>query len=53
MHVEGSGRPYRDGESIVGEADYAWTREYWYAPLGLEQYLDLVRRAVRIFSRYS
>ena len=33
---------------IVGEADYTWTRKYWYAPIGLEQYLDLVRRAVEV-----
>ena len=31
---------------VFGEADLAWTRKYWYSPLGLEQYLDLVRRAV-------
>jgi hypothetical protein len=31
---------------VLGEAEYVWTRKYWYSPLGLEQYLDLVRRAV-------
>jgi hypothetical protein len=46
MHVEWSGRLYREGHQVAGEADYTWTRKYWYAPIGLEQYLDLVRRAV-------
>jgi hypothetical protein len=47
-HVEWEGRLYRQGDRIVGEADYTWTRKYWYAPVGLEQYLDLVRRAVEL-----
>lgn len=45
-HMEWEGRLYRDGDVIVGEAEHLWTRKYWYAPLGLEQYMDLVRRAV-------
>lgn len=48
MHVEWEGRLYRQGDRIVGEADYIWTRKYWYVPIGLEQYLDLVRRAVEL-----
>ncbi len=48
MHVEWSGRLYRKDEQVAGEADYTWTRKYWYAPIGLEQYLDLVRRAVEV-----
>ena len=48
MHMEWSGRLYREGDQIMGEADYTWTRKYWYAPIGLEQYLDLVRRAVEV-----
>ena len=48
MHVEWEGRLSRQGDRIVGEADYTWTRKYWYAPVGLEQYLDLVRRAVEL-----
>ena len=46
LHLYWSGTLYRAGAIIVGEADYTWTRKYWYSPLGLEQYLDLVRRAV-------
>jgi hypothetical protein len=46
LHLDWSGTLYRTGGMIAGEADYTWTRKYWYAPLGLEQYLDLVRRAV-------
>jgi len=48
MHVEWEGRLCRQGDRIVGEADYTWTRKYWYASVGLEQYLDLVRRAVEL-----
>lgn len=46
LHLDGEGTLGRDGEAIFGEADHTWTRKYWYSPLGLEQYLDLVRRAV-------
>jgi hypothetical protein len=48
MHVEWAGRLYRQGDRIIGEANYTWTRKYWYAPVGLEHYLDLVRRAVEL-----
>lgn len=41
-----SGTLYRRANVLVGEADHTWTRKYWYSPVGLEQYLDLVRRAV-------
>jgi hypothetical protein len=46
VHLDWNGTLGRDGDEIFGEADYTWTRKYWYSPLGLEQYLDLVRRAV-------
>jgi len=46
MHLDWNGTLSRDGDEIFGEADHTWTRKYWYSPLGLEQYLDLVRRAV-------
>ncbi len=46
LHLDWSGRLYKEDIAIIGEADHTWTRKYWYAPLGLEQYLDLVRRAV-------
>src|SRR5438270_3348903 len=51
LHLEWSGRLYREGEVIFGEAEHTWTRKYWYSPLGLEQYLDLVRRAVETRNR--
>ena len=47
-HMDWSGRLFKAGDKIVGEADYTWTRKYWYHPLNLEPYLDLVRRAVEI-----
>lgn len=46
LHLDWNGTLSRDGDEIYGEADHTWTRKYWYSPLGLEQYLDLVRRAV-------
>lgn len=46
MHIEWGGKLCRVGDKITGESNQTWTRKYWYAPLGLEQYLDLVRRAV-------
>src|ERR1700693_4614622 len=46
LHLDWSGTIGRDGNVLFGEADHTWTRKYWYSPLGLEQYLDLVRRAV-------
>jgi hypothetical protein len=46
LHLDWEGTLGRDGDAIYGEADHTWTRKYWYSPLGLEQYLDLVRRAV-------
>jgi len=51
LHLDWSGRLYKMGGFIVGEADHTWTRKYWYSPLGLEQYLDLVRRAVETRQR--
>lgn len=51
LHLDWNGRLYKDGNSIIGEADHTWTRKYWYLPLGLEQYLDLVRRAVETRQR--
>jgi hypothetical protein len=51
IHIEWEGRLFRDGTAVTGEADYVWTRKYWYSPLGLEQYLDLVRRAVETRQR--
>ncbi|MGB3493214.1 MAG: restriction endonuclease [Elainellaceae cyanobacterium] len=51
MHLDWSGRLYKDQDQIKGEADYTWTRKYWYSPIGLEHYLDLVRRAVELRNR--
>jgi hypothetical protein len=48
LHLEWEGRLTKDEEQVIGEADYTWTRKYWYSPLGLEHYLDLVRRAVEV-----
>lgn len=50
-HMEWEGRLFRDGNVMLGEAEHVWTRKYWYAPLGLEQYMDLVRRSVETRNR--
>lgn len=46
LHLAWDGTFERVGEEIIAEADFTWTRKYWYNPLGLAEYLDLVRRAV-------
>lgn len=45
-HLDWEGCLYRTGSVINAEAEHCWTRKYWYAPVGLEQYMDLIRRAV-------
>ena len=50
-HLDWEGRLYRRGAILEAEAEHIWTRKYWYAPLGLEQYMDLVRRAVETRQR--
>ncbi|MBW2345646.1 MAG: hypothetical protein JRF53_16925 [Deltaproteobacteria bacterium] len=47
-HLDWNGRLYCESGSIRGEADYTWTRKYWYAPLGMEYYLDLIRRGIEV-----
>ncbi|KMS51562.1 hypothetical protein [Sphingobium cupriresistens] len=44
--LDWNGTIYHRAGKLIGEADHTWTRKYWYSPIGLEQYLDLVRRAV-------
>jgi hypothetical protein len=51
IHLDWSGRLFKDQDQIKGEADYTWTRKYWYSSIGLEHYLDLVRRAVEVRNR--
>ena len=46
VHLDWNGTLGREGSRLFGEADHTWTRKYWYAPLGLEYCLDLIRRAV-------
>lgn len=51
VHSEWDGRLVRRGTAVVGEVEYLLTRTYWYSPLGLEQCMDLVRRAVEARQR--
>ena len=45
-HIEWEGSIYAKNAKIFGCTEYIWTRKFWYAPIGLEHYLDLVRRSV-------
>jgi hypothetical protein len=51
VHLDWNGTLHREGARLFGEADHTWTRKYWYDAIGLEQYLDLVRRAVELRNR--
>lgn len=51
IHLDWEGVLFKENNHIHGEAEYIWTRKYWYAPIGLEHYLDLVRRAVEVRAR--
>jgi len=51
IHLDWEGFLFKYGAHIHGQAEYIWTRKYWYAPIGLEHYLDLVRRAVEVRAR--
>lgn len=51
IHLDWEGFLFKDDIHIHGEAEYVYTRKYWYAPIGLEHYLDLVRRAVEVRAR--
>lgn len=51
IHLDWEGYLFKDGNYIHGEAEYIWTRKYWYASIGLEHYLDLVRRALEVRTR--
>ena len=51
IQLDWEGFLFKSDTHIHGEAEYIWTRKYWYAPIGLEHYLDLVRRAVEVRAR--
>ena len=51
IHLDWNGTLRNQGGKFIGEADYTFTRKYWYNPLGMEQYFDLVRRAVEVRSK--
>jgi hypothetical protein len=46
IHVEWDGQLVWLNGELSAEVDNSWTRKYWYMPINLEHYLDLVRRAV-------
>ena len=51
LHLDWSGTLRHEDGRLHAEADHTWTRKYWYDAIGLEQYLDLVRRAVEVRRR--
>ncbi len=53
LRLDWNGTLRREGTRLHAEADHTWTRKYWYDAIGLEQYLDLVRRAVELRSRVN
>jgi len=48
IQLDWSGRLYADAGMIKAEAGSNWYRKYWYEPLGLEHYLDLIKRAIEV-----
>lgn len=51
MHVEWDGNFVNDGGQLRAFCQYAWTRKYWDAPLGIPFYMDLVKRAIETRQR--
>lgn len=51
IHLDWNGvLSVKDGY-VIGSADILNTRKYWYSPLGLEHYCDLIRRAAEVRER--
>ncbi len=48
IHIDWDGAIVNEGGAIKAYARNLHTRKYWYEPIGLENYLDLVRRAVEV-----
>jgi hypothetical protein len=51
LQPDWEGTLWREGDRFVADAEYLNTRKYWYSPLGLEQFMDLVRRSVETRQR--
>lgn len=45
-HVDWPGCLFRTGDALSAKVDLGWTKKYWSSPIGLAEYLDLVRRAI-------
>lgn len=48
IQLEWSGKLYSEDGMVKAEGGSAWYRKFWYAPLGLEHYLDLVKRSIEV-----
>jgi hypothetical protein len=51
IQLDWQGTLRREGDQFVAEAECLNSRKYWYSPLGLEQFMDLVRRSVETRQR--
>lgn len=50
IHIEWDGTLFLDQGQLKAESRYLWSRKYWNQPLGLQYYLDLIRRAIEVRS---
>lgn len=45
-HIDWDGFFFRHNDELRAHCQYIWTRKYWESPLGMPQYLDLVKRGI-------
>jgi Restriction endonuclease len=50
-HIEWDGALSVDRGKVLAYGRYVNTRKYWYSPVGLYHYMDLVRRAIELRAR--
>ncbi len=48
IELEWSGNLYANNGVIKAVAGSNWYRKFWYEPLGLEHYIDLIKRAIEV-----
>ncbi len=50
-HIEWDGELAVEDGKVLAHGRYLNTRKYWYSPVGLYHYMDLVRRAIELRAR--
>jgi hypothetical protein len=50
-HIEWDGELSIDRGKVLAHGRYLNIRKYWYSPIGLYHYMDLVRRAIELRAR--